>query len=93
MLVAVQAVNDLDCFCCSGERSSLPVFGCLCERDSRQTLANCEVSLPAPRLPWALLSFRKDQRMHVGNVNIVIPFVAAMSPVPPLLKCKIRSVF
>lgn len=30
------------------------------------------------------VSFGKDQMIHVGNVNIVIPFVAGMSPVPPL---------
>lgn len=58
----------------------------------RQTAANCVVSPCSHRVPCGqtLVSFRKHQRIHVGNVNIVIPFVAA---VPPLLKCKIRASF
>jgi len=68
---------------------SLAVAGCTTEVETDGgTRCDVPFSHHIPR-GQAPVSFRKHQRIHVGNVNIVIPFVAAMSPVPPLLKCKI----
>lgn len=41
----------------------------------------------------APVSFREDQRIHVGNVNIVVPFVAAMSPSSSPFEMQNQNVF
>lgn len=72
----------------------LPVGACMTEIE-RQTPANCVVSPPPPFTPHLLLQFpfRKDQRIHVGNVNIVVPFVAAMGPSSSPFEMQNHNVF
>lgn len=79
---------------CPGcERSSLPVFDCLCERGCRQTLANCVVSLPAPVSRGLCFPLEKTKGCMWGMSTLLSLLLLQWAQFPPFWNAKYGASF